>query len=701
DEQRFLTAAREGRIGSLLNVAFDGVKVDADGVYQEDSSQFFAKDPERTNKLQREAVENSRLGIPLLFAHDVIHGYRTTFPVPLAEACSWDPEQVERSARVAAIEASAAGIRWTFCPMIDIARDPRWGRIVEGSGEDPHLQSVMATARVRGFQGEDLADPESVLAAAKHYLGYGAAEGGRDYNTVDVSERTLREIYLPPFQAALDAGCGSVMVAFNEINGVPASGDAWAVRKLLRGEMGFDGLIVSDWGSIWEMTRHRSSVDLVDATEQAIEATVDVDMESYGYARHLAELVEQGRVPEQLVDDAVGRLLTVKFQLGLFDEPYIDSSLASRIMVCDEHRTAAREMAQKSIVLLKNEGDALPLAKTPGKVAVIGPLADNAEAQLGSWLAAGRKEDAITPLAELQKRLGDSVRYERGVEVEEPASEDSRANETDTGIAAAVALAKDSDVAILFVGEHDKMSGEAKSRSSLDLPGRQIELVKAVHATGTPCVVVLMNGRPLSIRWTDQHVPAIVEAWFLGVEAGPAIADVLLGDFNPGGKLPVTFPQTVGQVPLYYNHKSTGRPTISKYLDIPNKPLYPFGHGLSYTTFDYNSLEIAPAEPTIEDEITVVATVTNSGDRAGAEVVQLYLRDVAASVTPPVLELKNFRRIELAPGEQQRVAFTLTPKQLAVRNREGEVMVEPGQFDVLFGTSSVEGLKGSFRLQAE
>ena len=662
---------RAGRIGSFLSVYGAAL----------------------TRDLQRVAVEESRSRVPLLFAHDVIHGFRTIFPVPLAEASSWDPEAVERSARIAAIEATAHGVHWTYAPMVDIARDPRWGRVVEGSGEDPYLGSVMAAARVRGFQGsgEGLDAGNALIATAKHFAAYGAAEGGRDYNTADLSEHTLHEIYLPPFRAAVDAGAHSVMAAFNEIGGVPMHAHRHLIRDVLRRDWGFDGVLVSDYTGVMELLRHGVASDTADAGVLAIRAGVDVDMVSAIYLNHLPRLVRDGVVAESLIHQAARRVLKTKYLLGLFTDPYrySDTTRERERTLTPEHLAHAREMARKSIVLLKNSAATLPLSKRLPTIAVIGPLADDARSAIGSWAAAGRPEDAITVLAGIRQAVSSETRvlYARGAEVE---------GADTTGFAEAVRMARQADAVILVVGEHQDMSAEARNRSSLDLPGVQQSLAKRVHATGKPVTAVLANGRPLSIPWLDANIPAIVEAWYLGVQMGPAVADVLFGDFNPGGKLPITVPRNVGQVPIYYNHKNTGRPPdekdkyTSKYYDVPWTPLYPFGHGLSYTSFDYRNLRLSAAKIRPSDSVTVSVEVTNTGNRTGDEVVQLYLRDDVASVTRPVKELHGFRRITLQSGQTRRVAFTLRPDNLASYGPGLSRRVEPGTFTVYVGSSSAD-----------
>jgi beta-glucosidase len=649
----------------------------------------------RTNELQRIAMQESRLKIPVLFAFDVIHGYRTIFPVPLGEAASWDTKAVERAAAVAAAEASAAGVRWTFAPMVDIARDARWGRIVEGSGEDAFLGSAMASARVRGFQGKDYSAPDKVVACAKHWVAYGAAEAGRDYNTTEVSERTLREVYFPPFKAAVEAGVGTFMSAFNDLNGEPTSANSFTLTKVLRHEWKFDGIVVSDYESVRELMNHGTAATEAEAAQAALAAGVDVEMVSRLYNKHGAQLIREGKLSMAAIDEAVRRVLRIKFRLGLFDKPYTDENRESAVMLSREHLATARDVAARSLVLLKNERQTLPLDKNPRSLALIGPLADDQLSVIGSWSGDGRKEDAVTLLAGIKAKVPASTKitYAKGCEV---------SGGTTEGIAEAVNLARQADVAILVVGESADMSGEAASRTSLDLPGHQPELVKAVVATGKPTVVVLMNGRPLTINWIAENAAAILETWFAGTQAGHAIADVLFGDVNPGGKLPVTFPRSVGQAPLYYNHKNTGRPPdannkyTSKYLDMPWTPLYPFGYGLSYTEFKLSNLQLSARSIAPDGRLTVSVEVENAGKRAGDEVVQLYIRDLAASVTRPVKELRGFERLTLQPGEKRRLEFQLTSEHLGFYNRDMRFVVEPGEFKVFVGNSSQGGLEASF-----
>ncbi|MFP5265652.1 MAG: beta-glucosidase BglX [Blastocatellia bacterium] len=666
---------RKGLLGSTLNV----------------------RGARRVNELQRVAVEESRLKIPLIFGFDVIHGYRTIFPVPLGEASSWDPVAVERAAAVAASEAAAAGVRWTFAPMVDIARDPRWGRIVEGAGEDPYLGSAMARARVRGFQGRDYSAPDKVVACAKHWVAYGAAEAGRDYNTTDVSETRLREVYFPPFKAAVGAGVGTFMSAFNDLNGVPTSANPFTLTRVLRGEWKFDGFVVSDYTSVQELINHGFAADEAEAARAALGAGVDMEMVSRLYNKHAPRLVKEGKLSVATIDEAVRRILRIKFRLGLFEKPYADEARERAAILSSENVTAAREVAARSMVLLKNRGGVLPLSKSVGSVAVIGPLADDQQAPLGSWSGDGRKEDVVTLLAGVKAKLppATKVSYAKGCDINA---------DTGEGIAEAARAAAGADAVIVAVGESAEMSGEASSRSSLDLPGRQLDLVKAVVAAGKPTVVVLMNGRPLTINWIADRAPAILETWFAGIQAGNAIADVLFGDVNPGGKLPVTFPLSVGQVPIYYNYKNTGRPPdprnkySSKYLDLPVTALYPFGYGLSYTEFKLSDLRLSAQRIPPGGSLTASVEVQNAGGRAGDEVVQLYIRDMAASVTRPVMELKGFERITLRPGEKRRVEFTLTPEHLGFYNRDMRFVVEPGAFKIMVGANSVDVIEAGFEV---
>ncbi|HEV8266448.1 MAG TPA: glycoside hydrolase family 3 N-terminal domain-containing protein [Gemmatimonadales bacterium] len=635
---------------------------------------------ENARDIQRVAAQESRLHIPLLFGLDVIHGFRTIFPIPLAEASTWDPDAVEAAARVAGREAAAAGVNWTYAPMVDIARDPRWGRIAEGSGEDPHLGSVLAAARVRGFQ-------ESVLATVKHFAAYGAAEAGRDYNTVDVSERTLRDVYLPPFKAAVDAGAASVMTAFNEIGGVPSTSSPWLLDTILRREWGFRGFVVSDWTSIEELRPHGVAGTRAEAGRLALQAGVDMDMVSTIYLDDLPALVRANRIPISLVDSAVRRVLRAKARVAAL-RPVPPNAA--------EARALARRVAQQAIVLLKNDRALLPLSRTGGSIAVIGPLAASKTEPLGPWHTDGRPEDVVSVLEGIKglAPAGTDVLYAQGCGIEDTST---------AGFADAVAVARRARVAVLVLGERHDMSGEAASRASLDLPGVQQQLLEAVAATGTPVVLVLMNGRPLILEWAAERVPAIVETWFLGVETGHAVADVLFGDVTPSGKLPVTIPRSVGQIPLYYNHKNTGRPPAaqkytSKYLDVAVTPRYPFGYGLSYTTFAYRDLRLSAARIPSTGSLMVSVTVTNTGAREGTEVVQLYVRDEVASVTRPVRELKNWGRATLRPGESKTVVLQLRARDLAFHDARMRLTTEPGTFRVFVGPNSAEGLEATFEV---
>lgn len=660
---------------------------------------FNAVTAEFTFKLQKIAIEKSRLKIPLMFGFDVIHGFKTIFPIPLGEAASWDLEAIQKSARIASTEATAAGLHWTFAPMVDIARDPRWGRIAEGSGEDPYIGSLIARARVRGFQGENLGADNTLLACAKHFAAYGAAEGGRDYNTVDVSERTLREIYLPPFQACVEEGVCTVMTSFNELSGVPSSANKRLLSHILRGEWKFGGFVVSDYTSINEMIQHGIAATPEDAAYLALDAGLDMDMQGEIFHNELAGLVEKKVISEQMIDEAARRILTMKFKLGLFDTPYAYSNIErqrQRIMT-QEHLDAALDMAKKSIVLLKNAEKTLPLSKDVHKLALIGPLADNQRDILGSWCGAGNYRDAVTLLEGIRRRVSPqtTLLYAKGCDIN---------GESQEGFAEAITLAQQADVIIVALGEEAGMSGEAASRSSIDLPGVQEKLLEEIHKTGKKIILVLMNGRPLIIDWADQNLHAILECWFLGTQGGNAIAAVIFGEHNPSGKLPVTFPRCVGQIPIYYNHKNTGRPIsaekyTSKYLDIENSPLYCFGYGLSYTVFEYENLQLSQLLIKKGTNIEIFVDVKNTGDREGTEVVQLYLRDEVGTVTRPVKELKGFERISLKPGEKKTVRFELTPKHLSFYNREMKFTVEEGFFQVMVGSNSQKFLSSRFEVR--
>ncbi|WP_017497994.1 glycoside hydrolase family 3 N-terminal domain-containing protein [Flavobacterium sp. WG21] len=674
---------KAGLIGSMLNVT--GTKY--------------------TRQYQELAMQ-SRLKIPLLFGQDVIHGYKTTFPIPLAEAASWDLAAIELAARVAATEASASGIHWTFAPMVDIGRDPRWGRVMEGAGEDTWLGSKIAYARVKGFQGNKLGDLNSVMACVKHFAAYGAAVGGRDYNSVDMSERMLLETYLPPFKAALDAGAATFMNSFNDLNGIPATANVHLQRDILKGKWNFQGFVVSDWGSIGEMVAHGYSKDLKAAALAAITAGSDMDMESNAYRYHLAELVKEGKVPVDLIDDAVKRILRKKFELGLFDDPYrySDQKRADKALNNPENRKAALEVAKKSIVLLKNDNETLPLSKNLKTIAFIGPMVKEYKENMGFWSVELPEVDynkwIVSQWDGLQNKVGKNTKllYAKGCEVD---------GDNKDGFAEAVATAQQADVVILSIGERRDMSGEAKSRSDLHLPGVQEDLVKAIQATGKPVIVLVNAGRPLIFNWTADHVPAIVYTWWLGTEAGNAIADVLFGDYNPSGKLPMTFPREVGQIPIYYNHFSTGRPAkdedaknyVSAYIDLKNSPKFPFGYGLSYTKFNYSDLKLSAVKMKSNETIKVSFQLSNVGKVAGEEVVQLYLKDKFGSVVRPVLELRDFQKVKLNAGESKTIEFTIDKEKLSFYNNKLEWTAEPGDFEVMIGASSADlKLKADFEL---
>lgn len=666
---------RKGTLGSTLNVR--GAK--------------------NVNELQRAAME-SRLKIPHLFAFDVIHGYRTIFPVPLGEAASFDLQAAEQSAYIAAKEARAAGVAWTFAPMVDIARDPRWGRIIEGAGEDTFLGAQFARARVRGFQGTDYSQPDRVLACAKHWVAYGAAQGGRDYNTTDISDNTLYNVYFPPFKAAREAGVDTFMTSFNDLNGVPATANRWVMTDVLRKEWKFDGFVVSDYTAVMELIPHGTARDEADAAQIALNAGVDMEMVSRFYNKHGEQLVKDRKLSVATIDESVRRILRIKYRLGLFDKPYVDETLEAKTLLTAEHRQKAREIATKSFVLLKNDNQTLPLRKNIKELAIIGGLADSKEDVLGSWNGDGKIPDAVTLLEGVRNKLGAStkIRYVKGC--------DAKCEDTQE-FSKAVDAAKDSDFTLLVLGESAAMSGEAASRSNIDLPGRQLDLVKAIHATGKPYAVILMNGRPLTIPWLAENSPAILETWFAGTEAGNAIADVVFGDVNPSGKLPVTFPRSLGQIPIYYNMMSTGRPFkaeekyTSKYLDIPNTPLYPFGYGLSYTNFELTNLRLSARQIAPNGNLTVSADVQNTGSRDGTEVVQLYIRDLVGSLTRPVKELKGFERVALRAGEKRTVTFTLKPEHLGFYNAQKRFVVEPGDFKVWVGQNSASGLEADFTVR--
>jgi beta-glucosidase len=694
----------KGQIGALFNIAT----------------------ARETNAHQRIAVEKSRLRIPIIFGLDVIHGFRTVFPVPLALASTWDPPLVEQAARVAAREASATGIRWTFSPMVDIARDARWGRITEGAGEDPFLGSEMAAAYVRGYQGTRLDAPDSIAACAKHFVGYGAAEGGRDYNTTEISEHTLRQIYLPPFHAAVDAGAATIMSAFNSINGVPASANPFTLRQVLREEWGFRGVVDSDWESVSELIQHGIANDGATAARKGFLAGVDMDMASSLYHDHLADLVTSGQVPQARLDESVRNVLRLKFALGLFEHPYADEAREAGAMLRPDSIALAQRAAERSFVLLKNSpgpdnAPILPLSNRVQRIALIGPLADDLPSALGSWAGLGRGEDVISFHAALAKHVGEqNLIHVKGVAI---------AGGTDEDLAAAVAASGKADVVILALGESGgEMTGEATSRAFLGLPGRQQELLEKIVATRKPVVLILFSGRPLTLPWAFDHVPAVLAAWLPGIQAGPALVRTLYGESNPTGKLVVSWPRSVGQEPLYYNALNTGRPAdktdltnppggsddtyVSRYIDERNDPQFPFGHGLSYTTFRYGPTEISGGQLRASEltaglhdsadrtkaVLTASANVTNTGSRPGEEVVQLYVRLNGTSVAQPVRALKGFQRISLAPGETKKVAFAMVPDAFALWNDRNQRVVEPAKVTVWISPDSAHGAPATIQI---
>jgi len=684
---------RNGWVGSMLSVK--GVK--------------------NVKMVQKIAVEESRLGIPLIIGLDVIHGYKTISPIPLAEAASWDLEAIKKSAQVAADEASASGINWTFGPMIDVTRDARWGRVMEGSGEDPFLASKIAEARVKGFQGdkiEDLLKINKIAACAKHFAAYGFAEAGREYNTVDISNATLYNVVLPPFKAAKEAGVRTFMNSFNILNGVPATGNTFLQRTVLKGQWKFDGFVVSDWGSIREMVSHGFAKDAADASAKAVLAGSDLDMESHYYVTELVNLVKLGKVKESLVDDAVRRILRVKFELGLFDNPYkyCDEAREKAVIGSKVNNDVFLDMAKKSIVLLKNDNNLLPLKKLGQKIALIGALANDKNSPLGSWRIAADDNTAVSVLEGMKLYNVNQLTFEKGTDVtigKTSFVDELIFNTTETsGFENAKNIAKTADVVVMVLGENGFQSGESRSRTNLDLPGNQQELLEEIYKVNPNIVLVLNNGRPLSIHWAAEKIPAIVEAWQLGTQAGNAIAQVLYGDYNPSGKLPMSFPRNVGQCPIYYNNFNTGRPVNSEknvfwshYSDVEKTPLFPFGFGLSYTTFEYKNLKLNKKEFTIGESIQVSVEITNSGTCDGKEVVQLYIHDIVASLARPVKELKEFELIELKKGETKTVTFTLTENELGFYNNEGTYLVEPGTFNIMVGGRSDKGLESSFDLK--
>ncbi len=662
---------RSGRVGSMLN----------------------SVGTERTRAWQEIAMQ-SRLKIPLLFGQDVVHGFKSTFPIPLAESCSWDMEAMELSARIAATEASACGVHWTFAPMVDISHDPRWGRVMEGAGEDTYLGSKIAVARVKGFQGETPGALNSLMACAKHYAAYGAAIGGRDYNSVDMSDRMLWETYLPPFKAMVDAGIGTFMTSFNDINGVPSTGNPYLLREILKESWGFDGFVVSDWGSVGEMINHGTVKNSYEAALSAMTAGCDMDMESSCYLNNLSTLVSEGKVPVSMIDDAVKRILKKKFELGLFDDPYknCNPQREQKELYNPYHTEVARDMARKSIVLLKNENNLLPLSKDVKIIAFIGPLVKAVKQNKGFWDVEVPGVDSnfiVTQWEGLENKVGKNTKllYAKGCDIDGNSTE---------GFAEAVDAAKKADVVILSIGERRDLSGEAKSRSDISIPGVQEELLKALLATGKPVVVLINAGRPLVFSYTADNAPAILYTWWLGCEAGNAIADVLFGDYNPSAKLTMTFPLSVGQIPIYYSHLNTGRPATddenrfytSAYIDLSIYPKYEFGYGLSYTTFKYSDLQLNAKKLKADGTIEASVTITNTGKFDGEEIVQLYLRDLVASISRPVKELKDFQKISLKAGESKTIKFIIDKEKLSFFNQELEWIAEPGEFELMIGASS-------------
>nr|WP_315170057.1 beta-glucosidase BglX [uncultured Flavobacterium sp.] len=693
DAEKKYEHLRKGWVGSMLTVR--GVK--------------------EVKAVQKIAVEETRLGIPLIIGFDVIHGYKTLSPIPLAEAASWDLEAIKKSAQVAADEASAVGINWTFGPNVDISNDARWGRVMEGAGEDPYLGSKIAKARVTGFQGDtkaDLLKVNTIAACAKHFAAYGFAESGRDYNTVDISDSKLYNTVLPPFKSATDAGVRTLMNSFNILNGVPATGNAFLQRDILKGQWKFDGFVVSDWASVREMMAHGFAKDGAEATAKAVIAGSDMDMESHLYVVELVKLVKEGKVKEALVDDAVRRILRVKFELGLFDNPYkyCDEKREKATLGSKANNEAVLDMAKKSIVLLKNEKGLLPLKKAGQKIAMIGALANDKNSPLGSWRIASDDNTAVSVLEGMQQYKGNQLTFEKGADLTVGKTtfiDELVFNTADkSGFEAAKKVAATADVVVMVLGEHGFQSGEGRSRTNLDLPGVQQELLEEVYKVNPNIVLVLNNGRPLALPWAAEHIPAIVEAWHLGTQTGNAVAQVLYGDYNPSGKLPMSFPRNVGQVPIYYNNYNTGRPVNSDknvfwshYTDVEKTPLFPFGFGLSYTTFDYKKLKINKASFAKGEPVVVSVDITNSGNYDGKEIAQLYIQDVAASLARPVKELKGFELIALKKGETKTVTFTLTEKELGFYDNAGKYLVEAGTFKLMVGGSSDKGLEGQFELE--
>jgi len=693
-EKEKLNKIKNGDVGSMLNVL--SVK--------------------STRSAQELVMENSRMKIPLIFGYDVIHGYKTIFPIPLAESASWDLNMIRKSAAVAASEASAAGVHWTFAPMIDVSRDARWGRVMEGSGEDTYLTTKIGVARIKGFQGDKLSENNTVAACAKHFAGYGFAESGRDYNTVNIGKYELHNTILPPFKAAAEAGVATFMNSFNEIDGIPSTGNKELQRSILKQGWNWDGFIVSDWGSIGEMITHGYTEDKIQASKYAVLAGSDMDMESHAYESSLEKLVENGDVDIELIDDAVKRILRVKFRLGLFDDPYkyCNEDREENEIYSKENQAIARDMAKRSIVLLKNNTRILPLDKNNKKIAIIGPLGDDKDTPLGNWRAQGVKNSAVSLLEGITKMAGinTEISFQKGCELTIPNIKENQSqflyplsfNNSDISkISKAVEVAKNADVVLIALGEDAYQTGEGRSQTSIGFSGVQLQLLKSVFKVNKNVVLVLMNGRPMDISWADENIPTILECWHLGSQAGNAIADVIFGEYNPSGKLPSSFPLNVGQEPLYYNHKNTGRPsngsghvTFSGYTDSPNTPLYPFGYGLSYTTFEYSNLKLDKSKFSINESIKATIEITNTGDFDGEEVVQLYIRDLFGSITRPVKELKGFKKVLLKKGETKTITFTVNAEMLQFYTINNKWEVESGKFNIWIGGSSNATLKQSF-----
>lgn len=682
---------RKGEVGSILNVV----------------------NPEEVNKIQKIAVEESRLGIPLIVSRDVIHGYKTIFPIPLGQAATFNPEVVKEGARVAAIEASADGIRWTFAPMIDVARDPRWGRIAESCGEDPYLNAVMGTAMIKGYQGDSLNDPTAIAACAKHFVAYGAAEGGRDYNSTFIPERVLRNVYLPPFKAAADAGCATFMTSFNDNDGVPSTANSFVLKDVLRKEWKYDGMVVTDWASALEMVNHGFCTDGKDAAEKSVNAGVDMEMVSETFIQNLKQSIAENKVSIETIDNAVRNILRLKFRLGLFDNPYVVTP--QTVKYAEKHLQTAKTAAEQSVILLKNENQTLPFTDKIKTLAVIGPMADAPYEQMGTWVFDGEKEHTQTPLTAIKEMYGNKVKviFEKGLDY-------SRDKNT-AGIARAVNAARQADAVVVFVGEESILSGEAHSLANLNLQGAQSQLIKELAATGKPVVTVVMAGRQLVIADEVKVSDAVLYSFHPGTMGGPAIADILFGKVNPSGKTPVTFPRMSGQVPIYYAQHKTGRPANptemlideipveagqtsvgcrSFYLDAGNSPLFPFGYGLSYTTFEYSNLSLASDKLTAQDSLSISFTLKNTGNYDGTEVVQLYIQDKVGSVTRPVKELKRFQRVTLKAGESTQVSLSLPVSELAFWGYDMNYTVEPGDFTLWVGTNSAEGLTKDFSVSA-